>query len=202
MVEFARTRNPSCRVPCCGDVAGKKSSHYIPVAQTPQNAHPSKNKFGSLANLTGRRSQKKTSRYIPVTRSAANEHLPRKTLKVWRIWWGAGCRKKSYRYISVTRTPFKISLFQKGIKKSGNLTASWLQTPHYIPVAQTPSEFHPSKKFSKVRRIWRKSGRRKNPPIISLWHGSHQNFTLLKINSEVWQLWRCRGSWKNTLHLI
>ena len=70
------------------------------------------------------------------------------------------------------------------------------KSPHYIPVAETPSEFHPSKKISKVWRIWRKSGRRKKLPIISLWHGFPQNFTLLKINSGVWRFWRCRGSWK------
>lgn len=29
------------------------------------------------------------------------------------------------------------------------------KSPHYIPVAQTPSEFHPSKKFSKVWPFWR-----------------------------------------------
>ena len=57
-------------------------------------------------------------------------------------------------YISNT-DPFKISLFQKGIKKAGDFNGKLAaeKSSHYIPVAQTPSEFHPSKKFPKVWRI-------------------------------------------------
>ena len=49
--EFARTRNPSCRVPCRSVSAGKKSSRYIHVTRKPQNAH-------SFENFTFSRSQR------------------------------------------------------------------------------------------------------------------------------------------------
>ena len=61
-----------------GETITEKTSHYIPVAQTPQNAHPSKNKFENLSNLTGSQPQKKTTRYIPVTRTPENETPPKK----------------------------------------------------------------------------------------------------------------------------
>ena len=71
--EFARTRNPSCRVPCRGVLAGKKSSRYISVAQTTENETPSL-KIKKFGESDGKPATEKALRYIHVTRTCQNAH--------------------------------------------------------------------------------------------------------------------------------
>ena len=156
MVEFARTRNPSCRVPCCGDVAGKKSSRYISVAQIPQDAHPSKKIFERLANLTGNRPWKSPSLY-PCNTDPFKISLLQKAIKIFGNFNGKlAAEKISPLYIS-SSAPLQISPIQKNFKSLVILTtrSAVEKSPDYIHVTRTCQNAHPFENFTFCKRLAR-----------------------------------------------
>lgn len=93
MVEFARTRNPSCRVPCRGVLAGKKSPHYIPVAETLKNETPSK-KFSKVWQIWRETDHRKSPSLYPCnTDPLKTVTLPKINSEVCRFWRQVSCRK-------------------------------------------------------------------------------------------------------------